>query len=184
MRISEPAEYMILGLLIDRPMHGYELFQQIEQGIMHEIVHVEMSQMYAFLKKLERLNYIHAQIKLQGNRPPRKTFQISEDGRNIFLHWLNQAAEKPRDIRLVFLLKLYFIQKLQPNHTEQLLEQQIQACQKFLVHLEGKQPGQVEKNSDEEFFAQVVLSSRIQQSSSLLHWLYDLQRELVIKTRA
>ena len=55
MQISEPAEYAILGLLESRPRHGYEMFQQFESGTLRQIVHLEMSQMYAFLKKLERL---------------------------------------------------------------------------------------------------------------------------------
>jgi DNA-binding PadR family transcriptional regulator len=180
MRISEPAEYVILGLLMDRPMHGYELFQHFEKGIMHEIVHLEMSQMYAFLKKLERMNYILAQVKTQGNRPPRRTYQITESGRSTFQTWLTQRVEKPRDIRLLFLLKLYFVQRLLPNHTSQLIEQQIQACQRFLHHLETKLPEHIE-NSDEAFFAHVVLSSRIQQTNSLLDWLHELQKELAGK---
>jgi len=58
MYISEPAEYAILGLLHSQPMHGYELFQEFKNSTLEEIVHLEMSQMYAFLKKLERLEYI------------------------------------------------------------------------------------------------------------------------------
>src|ERR1051326_242832 len=60
MQISEPAEYAILGLLERRPMHGYEMFQQFQSGTLGQIVHLEMSQMYAFLKKLERMAYIEA----------------------------------------------------------------------------------------------------------------------------
>jgi PadR family transcriptional regulator AphA len=58
MQISEPAEYAILGLLEGQTMHGYEMFQQFQNGTLRQIVHLEMSQMYAFLKKLERLKYI------------------------------------------------------------------------------------------------------------------------------
>jgi DNA-binding PadR family transcriptional regulator len=65
MQISEPAEYIILGLLHDQPMHGYEMFQQFESGTLGEIVHLEMSQMYAFLKKLEQLGYIEAELESQ-----------------------------------------------------------------------------------------------------------------------
>lgn len=62
MQISEPAEYALLGLLQARSMHGYEMFQEFERGTLGEIIHLEMSQLYAFLKKLERLGYI--------SRPP------------------------------------------------------------------------------------------------------------------
>src|SRR6266699_1435012 len=77
MQISEPAEYAMLGLLEDRPMHGYEMFQQFESGTLRQIIHLEMSQMYAYLKKLERLEYIEAQVEPQGARPPRRIFHIT-----------------------------------------------------------------------------------------------------------
>ena len=70
MDISEPAEYAMLGLLQSRPMHGYEMFQQFEEGTLGKIVRLEMSQMYAYLKKLERLQYIESELEMQGTRPP------------------------------------------------------------------------------------------------------------------
>src|SRR5437667_8837033 len=110
MQISEPAEYIILGLLKSKPMHGYEMFQHFQNSTLGQIVHVEMSQMYAFLKKLERTTYIKAELEPQGIHPPRKTFHITENGQSIFLDWLTQPVEKPRDIRILFLIKLYFVQ--------------------------------------------------------------------------
>src|SRR5437899_3009990 len=112
MQISEPAEYAILGLLESQPMHGYETFQQFQNTIMGQIVHLEMSQMYAFLKKLERLGYIESQLELQGARPPRKTFHLTPMGRDIFFHWLTEAVVRPREVRILFLIKLYFVQRL------------------------------------------------------------------------
>src|SRR6516225_11442373 len=107
MQISEPAEYAILGLLESQPMHGYELFQQFQGGILRQIVHLEMSQMYAFLKKLERLEYIEAELEPQGIRPPRRIFHLTDPGRTVFHAWLTTPVERPREIRVFFLLKLY-----------------------------------------------------------------------------
>jgi DNA-binding PadR family transcriptional regulator len=73
MHISEPAEYVILGLLQTRPMYGYEMFQQFEHGAPGQIVHLEMSQMYAFLKKLERLHYVEAQSSFAKSFSPHVT---------------------------------------------------------------------------------------------------------------
>jgi len=111
MYISEPAEYAILGLLESQPMHGYEMFQQFKSGAMGQIVHLEMSQMYAFLKKLERLEYIEAQLEIQGSRPPRKIFHLTAKGRQAFFQWLKEPVERPREIRILFLIKLYFVQQ-------------------------------------------------------------------------
>jgi DNA-binding PadR family transcriptional regulator len=156
-------------------MHGYEMFQQFEEGTLGKIVRLEMSQMYAFLKKLERLKYIESHLEMQGTRPPRKIFHLTELGYDLFLHWLTQPVEKPRDIRILFLIKLYFIQQFLPHKIASLIEQEILTCQHFLEHLESKQgssPG------DTDFFDHVVLRSRIHQTRALLDWMQELQTEL------
>lgn len=178
MQISEPAEYAILGLLEHRPMHGYEMFQQFENGTLGQIVHLEMSQMYAFLKKLERLCYIEAQLESQGTRPARKVFHLTASGRDTFLLWLTEPVERPREIRLLFLIKLYFVQRIIPQQSAHLVNQQIAACLRFLEHLESQHPTDPE-TGDMAFFDHVVLRSRIYQTHALIDWLRELQHELV-----
>jgi DNA-binding PadR family transcriptional regulator len=175
MHISEPAEYAILGQLHERSMHGYEMYQQFESGILGQIVHLEMSQMYAFLKKLERLQYIAAEIAPQGTRPPRKIFHLTAAGQVVFQEWLLQPTEKPRDIRILFLIKLYFVERFFPAQTSQLLQEQIESCQHFLAHLETIQNTTELQSEDARFFDQVVRGSRVHQTIALLEWLHDLQ---------
>src|SRR5580693_5053413 len=138
MQISEPAEYAILGLLESQPMHGYEMFQQFQSGTLGQIVHLEMSQMYAFLKKLERLAYIEAELEAQGVRPPRKSFHLTPVGRATFHDWLTTPVERPRGFRLFFFFKLYFAQSLIPDQLLRLIDLEVAACQKFLAHLEAQ----------------------------------------------
>jgi PadR family transcriptional regulator AphA len=176
MHISEPAEYAILGLLESQPMHGYEMFQQFQNSTLGQIVHLEMSQMYAFLKKLERLEYIEAQLEPQGVRPPRKIFHLTDLGRKTFLEWLTTPVERPREVRLLFLIKLYFVQRIIPERTAQLIDQEIIACRKFLDHLESKRLPDA-RTSDKAFLDHVVLRSRIHQTRALIDWLCELQEE-------
>ena len=176
MQISEPAEYAILGLLERQPMHGYEMFQQFQSGILGQIVHLEMSQMYAFLKKLERMAYIEAELEAQGVRPPRKIFHLTEAGRTTFHAWLTTPVERPREIRLLFLIKLYFAQSLIPDQLPHLIDLEVVACQKFLAHLEAQRLPETQSN-DMAFLDHVVLRSRIHQTRALLDWLRELQAE-------
>ncbi len=181
MQISEPAEYGILGLLQWRPMHGYEMFQQFERGALGQIVHLEMSQLYAFLKKLNHLAYIESRMETQDTRPPRKIFHLTDAGRSVFSHWLLQPVEKPRDIRILFLLKLYFIRRILPERFSTLVTQQIESCQQFLTQLENRQretiilTTQALAIDDAAFMNQIVLTSRIYQTRSLVQWLQTLR---------
>jgi DNA-binding PadR family transcriptional regulator len=178
MQISEPAEYAILGLLESQPMHGYEMFQQFQNGTLRQIVHLEMSQMYAFLKKLERLAYIEAELEPQGIRPPRKIFHLTDPGRAVFHAWLTTPVERPREIRVFFLLKLYFVRQIIPDQTAHLIEREITACRKFLDHLESQRLPDAH-TSDSAFLDHVVLRSRIHQTRALLDWLCELQSAFV-----
>lgn len=178
MQISEPAEYAILGLLEENPMHGYEMFQHFQSGTLGLIVRVEMSQLYAFLKKLERLAMIEASLEQQGVRPPRKVYHLSEHGRALFRQWLTMPVERPRDIRLLFLIKLYFVQRLFPDQLATVIDQEIKACRGFLAALET-QSHDPRSIRDPASFAQVVLASRIYQTRALLDWLHELQAEFV-----
>src|SRR5437588_9637616 len=175
MQISEPAEYVILGLLESKSMHGYEMFQQFESGTLGQIVHLEMSQMYAFLKKLERLQYVESQLESQGVRPPRKVSHITPLGHTMFLQWLTEPVERPREIRIVFLLKLYFVQRILPEETAALVEREIEACRTFLSSLESQAQRYASTHTgDAAFFDHVVLRSRIHQTRALLAWLGEL----------
>jgi DNA-binding PadR family transcriptional regulator len=176
MQISEPAEYAILGLLESQPMYGYEMFQQFQNGTLRQIVHLEMSQMYAFLKKLERLEFIEAELEPQGIRPPRRIFHLTDTGRAVFHAWLTTPVERPREIRVSFLLKLYFVRKIIPDQTARLIEREISACRKFLDHLESQRLPDAH-TSDSAFLDHVVLRSRIHQTRALLDWLCELQSD-------
>ena len=196
MQISEPAEYIILGLLKKHPMHGYEMFQQMGNSVLSQILHVEMSQMYAYLKKLEKMEYIETRLEAQGARPPRKVHHLTPQGEKSFMHWLVTPVEKPRDIRILFLIKLYFVRSMLPNGMEQLIAQQIVACQHFLRHMESLQASHLphrqqentspntsssttsdttSDNDDDIFFSHIVLRSRIHQTCALLDWLQEVQ---------
>jgi PadR family transcriptional regulator, regulatory protein AphA len=176
MQISEPAEYAILGLLEECPMHGYEMFQHFQSQVLRQIVHIELSQLYAFLKKLERLALIESDLEQQSARPPRKVYRLTQSGRTVFQQWLTMPVERPRDIRILFLIKLYFVQRLLPEELARVIDGEIETCGHFLTSLMAQQrePGSIR---DQATFDQVVLTSRIYQTRALLDWLHELQAE-------
>lgn len=176
MQIGEPAEYVILGLLEEQPMHGYELFQRFQNEVLGQIVHIEMSQLYAFLKKLERLALVESDLEQQGVRPPRKVYRLTHQGHTTLREWLTTPVERPRDIRIFFLSKLYFVQRQMPEQLANVIDQEIAACARFLNSLEAQRQGAASIR-EPAAFAQVVLNSRIYQTRALLAWLSELQRE-------
>ena len=180
MEISEPAEYALLGLLWDGPRHGYELHRAFgTDQELGSICHLEQSQLYAFLKKLEHLGYLESTLEPQEGRPPRRVVGLSAKGRHTFRQWIEAPVPRPREVRLLFLLKLYFARTFGKETVLALIRRQIEACQDFLkkiddgVHLTK---GQMTASGEElQDFRVIVHLARIRQIEATIGWLEELQ---------
>jgi hypothetical protein len=63
------AELAILGLIVERPRHGYEIEKVIEERGMREWTEVAFSSIYYILRKLEKKNLIHSRLDTHGSDP-------------------------------------------------------------------------------------------------------------------
>ncbi len=187
MEISEPAEYALLGLLWDSPRHGYELHRAFaadqELGI---ICRLEQSQLYAFLKKLEHLGYLEGTLEPQEGRPPRRVLVITDAGRQVFHRWIETPVLRPREVRLQFLLKLYFARRFGRETVLNLLTKQIEACRAFLKRIEETSPEQTVNgytllpsvSPPLQNFRALVHQARIHQIEATISWLAELQAQI------
>ena len=177
MEISEPAEYALLGLLWNGPRHGYELHRAFATNQeLGAICRLEQSQLYAFLKKLEQLGYLESTLEPQEGRPPRRIVGLSAKGRQVFRQWIEAPTPRPREVRLLFLLKLYFARSFGTGTILTLITRQIEACQAFLKKLEEGAPHTESKGSAAlQDFRVIVHQSRIHQIEATIGWLAELQ---------
>jgi DNA-binding PadR family transcriptional regulator len=129
-------EHALLGSIFERPMHGYEIYQQgtAEDGLW-QIWRLKQSQLYALLAKLEENGYIVADLQPQAARPPRKIYSLTAAGRTAFLDWLHSPVTRGRQMRIEFLAKLYFVCRQSRAVADNLLAQQIISCEGWLAEL-------------------------------------------------
>jgi DNA-binding PadR family transcriptional regulator len=114
-------ELAILGLLKERPMHGYELRKQLSQklGLFWT---VSFGSLYPTLKKLERRGVVE-KVTPEGDELPRRKqeYRITAAGEADFLALLGEldpgAWEEEK-----FSLRLAFFQYLKPEIRLRLLE--------------------------------------------------------------
>ena len=106
----EVAEYALLGLLREGPRHGYRLAAEFgAQGRLGVALRLKMSQMYAYLRKLERQGLLVAHDEPgEAARRTRRVFALTPAGERAFDAWLAEPVEATREVRLAFLLKLAF----------------------------------------------------------------------------
>src|SRR5438128_7643121 len=92
MRLTTP-DLVILSLLAERPMHGYEVNATLEDRKIRDWAAVSRPQIYYSLEKLTRLGLICVtdDASLSAG-PERRVFQTTEEGRKR----LADALESPR----------------------------------------------------------------------------------------
>jgi len=105
-------ENALLGLLIDRPMAGYDL-KKILDYPMGFFWAAQMSQIYRELNKLEKKGLVKSEIVLKEKRPVRKVYQLTKEGKETFLNWLNQFPDQlSQASRSRFLMHIFFSSRI------------------------------------------------------------------------
>jgi PadR family transcriptional regulator AphA len=164
-----PAEHAMLGLVFLAPRHGYEIAAHFgPEGDLGMVCQLPMSLLYAQLKRLETLGYLGGTTELQSNRPPRRVYHLSPEGEAEFRRWLDQPVTRIRDIRLDFLLKLFFSSRIPAHDTDDLLRRQVATCRDYLASLEARQA-----RTPPDTFPHLVNPSRLTAARGTIAWLSD-----------
>ncbi|MEU8238491.1 PadR family transcriptional regulator [Actinoplanes missouriensis] len=77
-----PAELTVLGLIIERPQHGYDLEQVIEQRGIRQWTDIGFSSIYYLLGKLEKRGLLHAPGGPASGKA-RRVLHATAEGREV-----------------------------------------------------------------------------------------------------
>lgn len=131
------ADFPVLGLLCEGPIHGYELCNELRERL-GEIWTLRTSHVYALLAGLERDGLVQHERVDQEARPAKKIFSITDEGRETFLTWAHSPVTNVRNIRLEFLAKLHFARRESVSALDDLIEEQLSVCRLNEERLEEK----------------------------------------------
>jgi PadR family transcriptional regulator AphA len=132
-------EWALLGLLTQKPMHGYELHRYFTApSALGQVWYLGLSQMYKLLKELEGQSYVDVTVELQENYPARKVYHITPSGRAAFRQWMEKPVRSTRLIRVEFLAKLFLAQLLGSEMIERVINTQLEACQAQLTRMQER----------------------------------------------
>ncbi|WP_229400109.1 PadR family transcriptional regulator [Micromonospora okii] len=92
-----PAELTVLGLVIERPRHGYDLDQVIEQRGIRQWSDVGFSSIYYLLAKLEKRGLVHAPEARAAPRS-RRVFHATDEGREVAARTVLALIEEPQPV--------------------------------------------------------------------------------------
>ncbi len=165
-----PAEYGILGVLLDGPAHGYDVQQRLHAGL-GSVWRIAWSQLYHVLHGLEERGWVRSSAATPSSGPPRHTYAITAVGRRAFFEWAEAPVTRLRDVRVEFLAKLYFLRRHRSDDLESLIERQAEA----LRHAMSELGAAGASFSDDPWTASIALSFRREQTRSALCWLDEVR---------
>ncbi len=110
------ADLVVLSMLAERPMHGYEMWQELQRREVQEWASISKPQVYYSLRKLERSNDIEpAQPDDASRGPERRTFRPTADGRRGLADALARADWTSRQVPAPFLTWLVLSWQARPR---------------------------------------------------------------------
>lgn len=99
------VRHALLGLLAQRPRHGYELHSAFEAVIGKQNWDVKPAQIYTTLLRLEQSGFVVEDAITQEAGPEKRIFSITEAGREALAEWFRASVE-PDHQRDEFYIKL------------------------------------------------------------------------------
>lgn len=174
MRPGISPEPAILGFLLERPVHGYDLYKQVNRQL-GVAWRVGLSQLYAIVKTYESRGWIAATVRSQTSRPSQRVLQVTPAGRRAFADWLGEPAHGLRELRVDFFLRLYFARAAGPQAASRLLERQVAGCRRELTSLKAQQ-GQAGSSQDD--LGRLAQNFRVHQLLAIIRWLETHRNEM------
>jgi DNA-binding PadR family transcriptional regulator len=83
--------YLILGLLAQQPMSGYDV-KRLLQSLSWLIGSPSAGSIYPSLRRLLQGDLVTVEVQLREDRPPRKVYSLTEAGRRELERWLERPA--------------------------------------------------------------------------------------------
>lgn len=104
-------QHAILGLLASGPVHGYELRTAYEDQLVPS-AKLNFGQVYTTLERLQRSGLVQNEVVSQPERPDKKVYRLTDDGRRHLYEWLKKPSKIDLDARNETFVKLMLTRRL------------------------------------------------------------------------
>ena len=129
------VRHFILGLLNQHAMSGYDIKCFLE-SLSWLIGSPSYGSIYPTLKSLLRDGWVSVEVVSRPDRPPRKTYSLTEKGRQELDQWINQPAVQSPSLK-AFVMRLILATSLPHEHLMMQIEQRRDMVAEQIRSLEG-----------------------------------------------
>lgn len=136
--------HSILGFLSYGSMTGYDLAKAFGSSVKF-FWYAQTSHIYLELNKLEQKEFVTCEVVVQTEKPSKKLYSITEQGKNEFFRWLSSDShEFSKGIKNAFLMKVFFSGCNPPEQCIAMLKSFSDDCSKYLNEMNDI-PGSIEQ---------------------------------------
>lgn len=166
-------EYAVLGLL-RRPMHGYQVARELAGGSgLGLVCPLGMSNVYFLLGSLQERKLVAVAERQDDRYPPRILLRTTAAGRRAFQAWLREPVTRLRQVRLDFLVKLFFLGSEDPGLGRELIGAHQEFCRRYLAEWRS-----LAGSADSGGFDRMAIGAKIAVGEGTLRWLERCERSL------
>jgi DNA-binding PadR family transcriptional regulator len=172
-------DLVLLSLLAERPMHGYEANQELQRRQVQDWAGISRPQVYYSLDKLARLQFVYGTDTDEPQAgPERRVFATTAKGRTALADALEREDWTLQRERPPFLTWIALSWQARPGVFEEQIRRRTKFLEKELAREEDTLR-EIKKEVGHSFHEAVwMVSLMIDQFSTELRWLRKLQREL------
>jgi DNA-binding PadR family transcriptional regulator len=168
---------VILGLLRERPLYGYEIKHIIEEH-MGDWTNIAFGSIYYALGKLTDEGCVEqVGTEQEGNRPSRTVYQITDAGRAEFLRLLRELWSSFERQYFAIDVGLAFMSALPTEEVKSYLAQRVTALEETLQYLTTHQAEQMERPKVPASARAVFEHSRLHMEAELA-WTRDVLQQV------
>jgi DNA-binding PadR family transcriptional regulator len=106
------TDLLLLGLLLDRPMHGYDLYQMIKHEGIDEWFSISAAGVYYSLRKLRDQGLVVESRQRRGGSASKSIYRLTGDGRAAFVGAMEVELSSQEESCLDYDLPIYLLNKL------------------------------------------------------------------------
>ncbi|MHC1782190.1 MAG: PadR family transcriptional regulator [Anaerolineaceae bacterium] len=135
---------VMLGLLHERPLYGYEIKQIIEEH-MGDWTSIAFGSIYFALDKLAEEGLVEKiSTEQKGNRPSRSVYQVTKNGEKEFQRLLREGWQNTDREFYEIDICLFFLDRLPGNEVMEYLRNRLAQLESTLQHLQEHEAEQLQ----------------------------------------
>lgn len=166
------TSYVVLGLVSVRPAAGHELAGLSERSV-GNFFPIARSQIYSELDRLCRLGFLSVTEVEQQRWPTKRVYELTEAGETELRRWLEEAPVEAERTRNLFLVRVFFADRVSPERLVVLLDEYAETARaqlEVLTALAGRLA-----DHPEAVFRRATAVYGMRHAQATLDWIADVR---------